>query len=116
MKEWGICPGELTSIHYTYNLQGELINSGNCGTINSIESEDAELELFPNPAADYIQIKIADLNNSFTSVTITDVAGRLISVQPFSVTISVSELPAGVYYLTVYSKNKNVQRRFVKAD
>lgn len=76
----------------------------------------ATLLLFPNPAADVINIKVESVSNGV--VSINDVTGRLLLTQTMTngtVKIDVQQFTAGVYYVTLIEGNgKEWTARFTK--
>lgn len=72
------------------------------------------LEIFPNPGTDFIQIKGFNFNKN-TEITIMDSNGKTILNQELnSDKIDISKLAAGTYFITVISENKNNSILFVK--
>jgi len=65
------------------------------------------LEVYPSPATDYIQIVIPD--NSVKILTITDVTGRIVLEEPVTsdqITVNVSDLPSGIYFIIAKGDDK----------
>ncbi len=64
-----------------------------------------ELQIYPNPASDYISI-ISNKNN-ITSIEVTDASGKLVlkSTSNLLKQYSVSSLKNGFYFVKVYSEN-----------
>ncbi|WP_317897267.1 T9SS type A sorting domain-containing protein [Aurantibacillus circumpalustris] len=88
-----------------------------------LEMLNDKLETFPNPADDYLELKITPLElfKEIKTVSIYDNLGQLIDEQKInfenkSVRITTSDLPNGVYFLRLKSSNSNsVNKRFVIA-
>jgi hypothetical protein len=86
--------------------------------IVSINNEDAiqTVTLYPNPVKDVLTIE-----NGEGSVTIYNVAGQLVkeevSVSDFRHQINVSDLPKGMYSLTVSKQNREIEsHKFIKTE
>lgn len=69
-----------------------------------------EINLFPNPTSDFIQLTIGDLsNNESLSYQLTDASGKLIQssrITETSTQIDVQNLSAASYFLNVFVANK----------
>lgn len=73
--------------------------------IDDVDSDISQFNLIPNPALTSVEIK---LSNEFlnTTLTITDLTGRVLLQQKLEVeetSVSINELPAGIYLATVIS-------------
>lgn len=86
-----------------------------CNTA-SIDQEalDAQLNLYPNPATDFLNINI----DAIQQVTITDASGKLVFDANYSnegeVELSVSEMQGGMYIVVVTTAHGVVTKRFFK--
>ena len=88
-------------------------DQGSVSVAEPIENSGLDVSFFPNPTADFLNIRNDDATISSFDVLVTDVAGRVITAKSFSGTNSVLDLTnvaTGVYNLqltvngTVYSK------------
>ena len=83
-------------------------------------SNDIELNIYPNPASDYIKINSILTNNNDVKITIVDLNGKIIktvnkeNVSAFDETINISGLPSGVYNLVVKVNNKIYYKKIIK--
>jgi hypothetical protein len=77
------------------------------------EQQLIELTVYPNPATDQINIHTAE---NVASVTVTDMTGTVVLVQKGNgEQLSVQQLPAGAYFVTVTtSEGKTGFRQFIK--
>jgi hypothetical protein len=101
--ENGICIGE----HYEHPFT---ITVGTVGTGETVPS--TELKIFPNPTNDELFIK-SDLQ--IEKVEVYSLLGSLlISENNFKEKISVSALPAGIYFLKVHTEKGLVVSKVVK--
>jgi len=76
---------------------------------------DAELSIMPNPAQNFVELRIDEKYNSFT-VSIADIAGRLLlqqNLQQGNSQISTADLPNGVYTVWVNAKNKMWSKKLI---
>ncbi len=69
--------------------------------------------LYPNPAADVLNIK--GVFGKETIVTITDALGKILLTQNFNSSIDISSLSNGVYIVQIQDGNYKHYERFVKA-
>lgn len=79
-----------------------------------VEDCDGGLAVYPNPATDRVQIRDV---KTIASITLCDVTGRVlrrVQVDDSQYSLSVSDLPAGVYVLRVQTANGVTSRKLVK--
>ena len=69
--------------------------------VTSIFDAKNAIELYPNPASDYISIKGLEYGSLVSLNSITGTQISTVSSLGNSLTMSISELPAGVYLITV---------------
>ena len=100
----------------TPNFGAELgIVFKNISTIGIVESENQELNVFPNPANDLLFI---NLPSSAKQISIVDIYGKLIYSEPAlldSHELKISSLASGTYWLKVDLTNgRTALKRFIK--
>ena len=100
----------------TPNFGAELgIVFKNISTIGLVESENQELNVFPNPANDLLFI---NLPSSAKQISIVDIYGKLIYSEPAlfeSHELKISSLATGTYWLKVDLTNgRTALKRFIK--
>lgn len=100
----------------TPNFGAELgIVFKNISTIGIVESENQELNVFPNPANDLLFIS---LPSSAKQINIVDIYGKLIYSEPAlldSHELKISSLASGTYWLKVDLTNgRTALKRFIK--
>ena len=83
-------------------------------------SGDWDLQLFPNPASDYIHLEIQGAQPRIDQITIMDAFGRLryLSIQPSNVpgTVSTVQLPSGWYLLEIRTADGSISKPFIIID
>lgn len=85
------------------------------GVGNDAVKASGTIRLYPNPVKDAIQIE--GLSNEKKAISITDVSGKLITINTTSsITYSqnVKQLPSGIYYIRIESNNTKVTLKFIK--
>ncbi|MEM9548531.1 MAG: T9SS type A sorting domain-containing protein [Bacteroidota bacterium] len=92
----------------------------NCSEINCLtnlqeENIDNKVSIYPNPAADRMQI---ETDQPVTSCHIVDLKGNVIidigTLNEDLSTLNISMLPSGIYVLKLYQYNKMESYRFIK--
>ena len=77
--------------------------------ISNIQEE--EIKIYPNPTEG--EIEIIGIDN--LEVKIIDAFGRIVSEQTvFNQKIDISELPGGIYYISINTNNKQITKRIIK--
>ena len=75
------------------------------------------MNIYPNPATQYVMLDLSTGEDMNGSVTITDILGRVCHQQKAEGTrcrIPVAELPAGMYFLTYRESKRTVTKKFLK--
>jgi len=119
--------GTTGSISYT---TGQVVYSEYSGTTGSVtegvqqpfeisvptgsEYTDFTLELsvYPNPVSDLLMLKTGDLCCQGLQYGLSDIAGRIISVEPINseeTSVSFSDLKAGIYFLKISLNGKEIK-------
>ena len=116
-------PLGLDTIFYNYTDTNGCYNNNYAFAYTEIctgiaNAGNSLFSVLPNPAQDVITIKNADLTgNSF--VEVSDLLGRLLISQPFennNTQLSLRELPAGIYVLSITQGNNRVYSTKVVKD
>lgn len=83
------------------------------------ESNNASVSVYPNPATDFIQVKINESVQSVTSISIYDMEGRLLKSENTNsepedhvYNISTSDLNSGIYILNLQTDKGIVTNKF----
>ncbi|MGB3799223.1 MAG: T9SS type A sorting domain-containing protein, partial [Lewinella sp.] len=87
------------------------------GIAEPIEQSGLEFEFFPNPAVDALNIINHDADVRAFTVLLSDAQGRLISGQQYSGernVLPVSQLPTGIYNLTLIINEQVYSKQFLK--
>ena len=71
------------------------------------------LKIYPNPANDYIQIEMINLNQKDYAFTITDLTGRTLIQTKNEKRIDVSKLSSGIYLGTMMVEDQKVTRKLM---
>jgi beta-glucanase (GH16 family) len=82
------------------------------------EEEITEFKMYPNPASDYIQLSLpGKLDNKI--ITINDLTGKIVFQNKLDAAIQeslidISQLPRGIYILSLNSDQKNWTKKLIK--
>jgi hypothetical protein len=86
-------------------------------TVQGVSNEaNAKISVYPNPASDFIQIKLTD-PISFGKAMLFDLSGKLVLTENFEsneFSMNVQSIPAGSYYLRVTDGQHQYFNHFVK--
>jgi hypothetical protein len=88
---------------------------------NTIQ-EEGEFVLYPNPANSLINIEFAPLSEDILNLIIHDVNGKTVHTELYKgvaglnkLTLGISDLPTGMYFVTFQNGSTRYQEKFVKA-
>lgn len=91
------------------------------GTVTGISNiaDDKSINMFPNPANNFLSIDLSSFGNSKVSVQISDVLGRIVKIEKQmdaneKTIIDIAKLPRGNYILKVSSDIKTFTGQFTK--
>lgn len=92
------------------------INVIDCTTIPDLAGD--AIQLFPNPAMDYIMLELS-IGNELGTVQVLDATGRLVDVRMQALgsnrmIIHIHELAAGSYQVVIRRNGNSIVKRFVK--
>jgi len=117
---------EMMVVFFTfldYQTGDEDIDMGTVG-VNEIDNNGFNAELFPNPAADELQLSCWLQSGDDLTIQILNSSGAVMKTidpghQPkgaYASSISISDLPNGIYFLQLQSDGQKVLKKFVKAE
>ncbi len=89
----------------------------NCNVgINEFPISDSQLQVFPNPASNEINILIEGENLSDYEISIINILGKAQKIEDYLNAISISHLASGIYFITATSKNgkRKLSQKFIK--
>jgi hypothetical protein len=122
----GIDPGELdfvitagtgntlAGLGFFDNLISRASATDTLLSIDSVGISDSSFAIYPNPTSNLLNISN---NNNFDikNISITDINGRVVKNQVGSLTqINVSDLNAGVYFITIEAAEGKTTKKFIK--
>ena len=98
----------------TYLTAEPVVQSFKVTAVTGIaELEKAGIRIFPNPAADFLQVEIEKNNN--VQLSLFDSNGKiLLELGRSSQRVDISLLKSGVYFLRITSPGKNIYHKFLK--
>ena len=89
--------------------------------IEELNNQTLEIELYPNPASDKVNLTIMGLEKE-TTITIRDISGRKIQYQDtaptgqssYETVLDISNYPVGVYVIQFTSGGQSISRKIIK--
>lgn len=91
------------------------IRINDTASVNDIVSTRGVSTVYPNPAKDVVNIKLAEeFQAAKTKVTVTNMAGKQVSTFNSVNDVNVANLPAGVYVLTITDGVKTESKKLIK--
>jgi len=94
------------------------VESDDRSSSNDILKETFGFNLYPNPAADILQLRIQDIDVRKSIIRLSRIDGSLISSKPLTnygsgknFTIPLSSVPTGLYILEVHSPEGNISEK-----
>lgn len=105
-------PNFGTSVVHFFTVGGSL-------SVSEAELTPPEMELFPNPANNQLNIKVAGINGD-AWIQILDMSGKQIRIEKVAIqqdgtlTRDISELGAGMYMLRLVNEKGSIKKKFVK--
>ncbi|MBK7966649.1 MAG: T9SS type A sorting domain-containing protein [Bacteroidetes bacterium] len=82
---------------------------------NSLDENKFKVNVYPNPATEYINIKLTELSNAKHMIYLTDISGRLIESRTISspeTRIEFTSMTSGKYILHIKSEDGKVNESF----
>jgi hypothetical protein len=103
---------QVEAMHYVI----ETFRSGLVTGIEPTLVSDNQIEIFPNPCEDELNIKLLNPNCEVKSIYCTDLTGRVVSVpeKEFSKVFNTSKILPGYYFLHLETNQGKVIRKFLK--
>lgn len=95
---------------------GYVVTNVNPQTLSVDDEEEIyNLELYPNPTTDELNLLLPFELQHNANISILDLNGRIVKqVDAITTSISVAELGVGVYVLTIQQGDQMLQRKFIK--
>lgn len=87
----------------------------------TIQTDSESIRVYPNPASDQISIFTESGADAWIKISISDIYGRVTISSASSgflpdqeITLDISQLPPGIYFIRIDSGNRRTVRKFVK--
>ncbi|PKR80903.1 hypothetical protein CW751_06960 [Brumimicrobium salinarum] len=95
--------------------------TSDCMVVNNASLEEEKnntlINVFPNPAQNFIHVSVSGSQNSPTQLKVIDAAGRVLKTQNIvksNTKIDISRFNKGVYFVKIISRNTQSMHRFIK--
>lgn len=79
--------------------------------IQDIAPDEGTVIVSPNPSSDFIRVYSTE--SALVQIMVTDMNGKTL-MQSTSMEMNISALPSAIYYLSIFTKDGVVKRRFIK--
>ncbi|MBI9067497.1 MAG: M4 family metallopeptidase [Salinivirgaceae bacterium] len=81
---------------------------------NEVVTEELvpSFEIYPNPVNDYLNVVIA--NDVIKTVKVINLQGSIVNIELNNDRIDVSQLKAGMYFISIETENQSILERFIK--
>jgi hypothetical protein len=96
--------GDITGFHGGIDMWVVKLNADGVSLV--VETRAAALQMYPNPAGDWLQIELP-AGNALLQVALRDALGRICPATWSGAQLNTSGLPAGLYYLSVTDAEGN---------
>ena len=106
--------------HAIYGMVGKIIvNSGTVTSVASINDVSNSIQLYPNPATDFINISLPKAFASVGSIKIYSITGSLIESKLFSdqssqIQYNLNGFKSGVYFMEIVTGARKDVQKFIK--
>lgn len=131
---WTLGSNNITAATYTiggleeatvYEYQVQAICDGTTSEWTQVASQTTgidsrlleSIKLYPNPASDYVEVRVSDNDVKMSRLEVYDVYGKLLNeveVIDNPTRINVSSLSNGMYYVRVITENGVATKNFIK--
>jgi hypothetical protein len=93
-----------------------------CNLTNPVSTMDkmvniSDIDIYPNPTADELNIKITNAGLSFVLITISNTLGEIVIKEKMLTNekkLDISTLPNGLYFLKLNSKENTITKKIIK--
>lgn len=100
---------------YTCGLGGTILKAMDIITsIKEASNLRINLEMYPNPTKDILNLKLVNGNTSNATITILDASGRKVLSQVFVSKLDISAFAKGIYFVQISIAEKSVTKRIIK--
>jgi aminopeptidase N len=104
----------FTITNATFDPEKWILTRNNTITsLKDLENKSNSMRFFPNPAKDLVQVEFSDQSVKINSITVISVTGQETLIQNNLNKINVSELSAGVYFVTVNTNQGVIKKKLV---
>lgn len=101
---------------------GRMASTANCYSgIHEFQNEISDLEVYPNPTSNKLTLEFNNENAHFGLISISNYIGQTVFQEKENLTsgknkltLDVSELSSGLYFISMKSKDYNIYFKFVK--
>ena len=106
-------------LHMTTQDVTVIVDSAATG-IETISASNEGAGIYPNPASDKLNVELRDNHDQISELTLSNTLGQMVTDQKVKgdqvgkITLTLKSLPAGIYFLTVRTKEKIINGKIIK--
>jgi plastocyanin len=108
--------------HISSGMKGKIIVEGTTDTLIPNYPGDDEISVYPNPVNEFANLDFVLRKNEMVNISLYNLLGskvkvfhnKLFSSGKYNLPLNFSELPSGIYYLNVETKNEVKSIKIVK--
>jgi hypothetical protein len=79
-------------------------------TVGINDQKEIEFSMNPNPSSDYLNLQSSQ---NWKQILIHDITGKLVINRTYQSSVSVKDLPNGIYSLSLFSESETISKRFI---
>jgi hypothetical protein len=105
-----------TNWAYSFVVMGNrtLTAKIDCGDVGIDAMETSGVNIYPNPTSGELTIEMGDMRYEICDIEIFDVFGKKVSHLTISHPISISGLPAGIYFVRIQTETGVITKKIIK--
>ncbi|MEM7509925.1 MAG: T9SS type A sorting domain-containing protein, partial [Bacteroidota bacterium] len=107
--------GDIEMAPEVWDFFKDKINVGLSSSTTLLSSASGKVKIYPNPASDKIRIDVEGLTSTLTAASLFNSSGQLVKrYEDLSQPLNVSEIPTGMYFLKMESKEGIIFQKLLK--
>ncbi|MBN8702101.1 MAG: T9SS type A sorting domain-containing protein [Bacteroidetes bacterium] len=114
-NEYNSCIVKYTLSGAALSPEDQVEEGSNIAFKTGLEKTTLQVAVYPNPAADFVTIKVENTENTTATIyNYSGVTAKTITIEELETTVSISELPAGMYIVEIVSNGAKEIKKIVK--
>ncbi|MDT0555805.1 T9SS type A sorting domain-containing protein [Patiriisocius hiemis] len=96
-----------------WDVDNTLVFSENCSELGVEDTLENSIGVFPNPVANFLYVTTIS-NYAFTNFTIHNLQGEVVKKGKYTLSIDMSKLSTGIYFITVETDDSSITKKIIK--